>query len=197
MKKSLLFLFALTISMTTAFSQVSGGLKAGLNLANTMSSEDGWDTDMMTGFHIGGYLDLAVSESFSVQPELLFSTQGAKMTESDNGVDYESKFKLNYLNIPVLAKVKLGEVFNIHAGPQFGILMSSKIKVEDIELDMKDDTNSVDVGIAAGLGVDLPMGLNFAARYNLGISDIAKDNEGDKIKNGVFQLSVGYTIFGK
>ena len=43
-----------------------------------------------------------------------------------------------------------------------------------------------------GLGYKLDSGLNFAARYNLGLSNLAKDSGNEKINNGVFQLSVGY-----
>ncbi len=197
MKKTVLFLVALVVSMTSAFSQVSGGLKAGMNLANTLSSEDGWDTDMVIGYHVGAFIDLSISESFSIQPELILSAQGSKSTYNDGGTDIEQKLKFSYLNIPILAKVKFANVFNIHAGPQFGFLMNGKMEVEDISLDMKDDLETLDMAIAAGVGVDLPMGLTLAARYNLGLSDIAKENDGDKIKNGVFQLSVGYTLFGK
>ncbi len=147
---------------------------------------------MKVGFHVGAFAELGLSESFAIQPELLFSTQGASFEE--DGV--EADYNLSYLTLPVLAKVKIGEVFNIHAGPQFGLLLSSEAKFGDLEVDTKDENKSVDVGVAFGIGADLPVGLTLAARYNLGLTDIAEENQGEAVKNGVIQISVGYKLFG-
>jgi hypothetical protein len=192
MRKSILLVAAVIFSMSTSFAQLSGGLKAGLNLANLNSSEEGWESDMKVGFHVGAFAELGLSESFAIQPELLFSTQGASFEE--DGV--EADYNLSYLTLPVLAKVKIGEVFNIHAGPQFGLLLSSEAKFGDLEVDTKDENKSVDVGVAFGIGADLPVGLTLAARYNLGLTDIAEENQGEAVKNGVIQISVGYKLFG-
>jgi hypothetical protein len=50
--------------------------------------------------------------------------------------------------------------------------------------------------VAFGIGADLPVGLTLAARYNLGLTDIAEENQGEAVKNGVIQISVGYKLFG-
>ncbi|NJN28625.1 MAG: PorT family protein [Cyclobacteriaceae bacterium] len=194
MKKGLLVLAIAFFAMSSVFAQVSGGLKAGLNLANITGEGD---YDMKAGFHVGAFVDLSISDAFSLQPELLFSTQGAQYTFIPQDDEVTAKFNLNYLNLPILAKVKIGEVFNIHAGPQFGFLLSAKEKRDDESYDFKDQLKTVDVGLAFGVGVDLPMGLTFAGRYNLGLTDIADENDGDPIKNSVIQVSVGYKLFGK
>ena len=53
--------------------------------------------------------------------------------------------------------------------------------------------SSIDFGLNFGLGYKLDSGLNFGARYNMGLSNINDtDDDDDTIKNGVFQISLGY-----
>ncbi len=171
----------------------SFGAKAGVNFASLNGDED---FDGRTSFFVGAVVEFEISESFSLQPELLYSSQGAKSSFSEDGFDFEAKYKLDYLNIPIMAKYYVTEGFSIEAGPQVGFLLSAKADYEedgesDSE-DIKDDLSSVDFGLNFGLGYKLDSGLNFGARYNLGLSNVA-DSEGDiDIKNGVFQLSIGY-----
>jgi hypothetical protein len=72
--------------------------------------------------------------------------------------------------------------------------MSAKQEDEDI----KDGLKGLDLGAGVGVGVDLPMGLNFTARYVIGLSNIADDVDGTdvEVKNNVIQFSVGYRIVG-
>ncbi|MEN7548723.1 porin family protein [Rapidithrix thailandica] len=209
MKKTILTVAFALFAVVFAQAQVSGGLKAGLNLNNLNSSQDGFDMDSKLGYHFGAYLEANVSEKFSIQPELLFSAQGAKRSETyeDFGIKIsdDTKVNLNYLNVPVLVKFNINEMFNIYAGPQAGFVLSAKTKSEveamghseETEVDIKDDMKSIDFGLTFGVGVNLPAGLNATLRYNLGLSDTREnDDEGDAIKNGVFQLSVGYRLFG-
>jgi hypothetical protein len=169
---------------------VNFGAKAGLNLANVGGDID--ENEGIVGFHIGGVAEISISEKFSIQPELLFSAQGTKFEEGDGKLT----MKLNYINIPVMAKYYVADGFSLEAGPQIGILASAKAKYEiggeSESEDIKDNFESLDLGLNFGLGYKLDSGLNFAARYNLGLSNLAKDSGNEKINNGVFQLSVGY-----
>jgi hypothetical protein len=93
-----------------------------------------------------------------------------------------------------MAKYYVAEGFSIEAGPQVGFLMSAKAKAEGEEEDLKDFVKGIDFGFNLGLGYKMESGLNFAARYNLGLSNI-NDGEGSddfKNQNSVMQVSVGY-----
>jgi hypothetical protein len=191
MKKLIFTLSLIGLVATGAFAQVSVGIKGGLNIANQKYSAEGFSIspDALIGFHIGGYVNIAPSEKFSIQPELLFSTAGSKF--DFDGASTETK--LSYITIPVMLKFNPAPIFNIHAGPQFGFLMSAKQDDEDI----KDGLKGLDLGIGAGIGVDLPMGLNFTARYVAGLSNIADtDDDGIEVKNNVIQISIGYRLMG-
>lgn len=188
MKKSF---FALTLIVFCAYGAlaqgISGGLKAGVNFANQTWSGGGFSTsaDSRTGFHAGGYLNIAFTETFGLQPELIYNAVGAKIGEA--------KFNTDYLSIPVMLKYNPAPIFNIHAGPQFGMLLSAKQEDEDV----KDSLKGMDLGLGLGAGVDLPMGLGLTARYVFGLSNISDEDMGDiSVKNTALQISVTYRLFG-
>jgi hypothetical protein len=90
-------LFALNLS-----AQNSGfGAKGGLNFSN-MTVEGNNDQNLKFGFHAGVFNKISISESFAVQPELLYSGKGFKNNFDDNiFADGEAKFNLNYIDLPV------------------------------------------------------------------------------------------------
>lgn len=185
-------------SVAFAFSQgLSIGAKAGLNLAN-LTGDDVEDTDMRLSFHAGGYLNLAFSESLSLQPELLYNSVGAKSSYDDPDFgEVDETLKLDYLSLPVNLMYSFGN-FNVHAGPQLNFLLAAEQKLEaggeEVEFDVKDGLKGSDIGFNIGLGANFGK-LNATARYCLGLTNIADDDDGD-LKNGVIQLSLGYRLFG-
>lgn len=164
--------------------EVKFGPKAGMNIASL--TEDG--AKSLIGFHVGGFAEIMISDKFAVQPEVLYSMQGAKYKVE--GVDVD--FNLDYISIPVMAKYFAAEGFSIEAGPQISFVTRAEMSGAGETVDVKDFANSTDFGLNFGLGYSLPMGVMFSGRYNLGLSDTVKDNPGDAVKNSVFQLSVGY-----
>lgn len=189
MKKILLSLVLSAMVIAGANAQATFGVKAGANLANVGGDVE--DNKMKIGLHIGGVATFKLSESFAFAPELLFSTQGYKMDGED-----DIKMNLSYLNIPLLAKIYLSEEFNVHVGPTVGFLLGAKGKAGDFEIDIKDTMKGLDFGLGLGLGYELESGLNFGARYNLGLANIADTEDGDdsKITNQVIQISVGFNF---
>jgi len=84
MKKLFLF-FVCATSFAAAQSQVQFGAKAGLNLASLsgedVSGEDKPDDmSMKLGLNVGVFADISVAETFSVKPELVYSSQGYKLS---------------------------------------------------------------------------------------------------------------------
>lgn len=213
--KKLFFIVAVFFLAGTLNAQefVKFGAKAGVNFASLGGDEmedfeDFGSLEGRTGFHLGLVAEIPLGERFSFQPEVLYSSQGAKMegSETFEGMtfSYSAKINLDYINVPLLAKYYVTPNLNIHAGPQIGFLVKSEAESElsfggdsesDTE-DLEDITKGMDFALAAGLGYKLEMGLFFDARYNLGLSNVW-DNEGQDIddfsqKNNVFQVSVGF-----
>ena len=198
MKKITLCLFAILTFYGVSFAQtpkVKYGAKTGLNFANITDLSS---SSNRTGFHVGGVAEIFINEKFSIQPELMYSTQGAKY---DVDIDFEyimvnakSTIKLDYLNIPIMAKYYVMDGLSLQAGPQIGINVKAEQEVQalgqNIVIKIKNNTNSIDFGLNFGAGYELPLGVFFDARYNLGLTKIIE--EGETSKHRVFQLSVGY-----
>ncbi|MFN3753568.1 porin family protein [Flavobacterium sp.] len=150
-------------------SDMKFGVKAGYINSNFTGDFEG---DATSGFYIGGLVDFAISEKFHVQPELLYSMEGAK----DAAV--------NFVRIPVMAKYYVMEGLNLQAGPQFGFVAGGD--------DIKDNLKSLDYGLGIGAGYELSSGLFFDARYNLGLADLNDTDLDAKINTTSFQIGLGY-----
>lgn len=191
MKKISTLVFACLLGAVAYGQGLSGGVKAGLNLANQTFKSNGYTTSpsFLPGMHAGAYVTWMFSEHLGLQPEVMYSGQGAKSGDQ--------KLKVNYVNIPVLVRYNVNDLLSFHAGPQFGVLTSAKATYGSSEEDIKDQLKGSDMGVAAGVGIDLPMKLNFSFRFIQGLSNISDAGSSTTQKNYNLQLSVGYTLFGK
>lgn len=176
------------------------GVRGGLNL-NTYSKlkTDLDPTDkiqQLVGFHGGLVMELG-GKMFSVQPELLFSQIGAKITHTANPTDPSDengnlKLTGNTVTVPVLLKVKLGTSDNlkffVNAGPYISYLLSSRAllvsgstTVFDETAKFTDNKGRIGYGAMAGGGVELGLGfgkLLIEGRYALGLGDNAGTTAG-------------------
>lgn len=170
-------LFALAIILIAGTTSMNAqgldfGVKAGANFSTL--DGDGIDGDNLTSFHVGAILELNIFENFSVQPEVMYSSQGTKIEEED--------IKLDYLSVPVLAKFYLiSDKLSLEAGPQFSFLVNDDVP-ETFE------TKSFDFAAIGGLGFNITKNIFAQARYVVGLTDTSKDAE---VTNKVIQLSVG------
>lgn len=188
--------------------EVSFGVKAGVNFAN-VGGDDLGDNKARTGFHLGGVAEIAFSENMSFQPELLYSSVGYKYKGTELGeggtYKYDDQYILDYITLPLMGKYYVMEGLSLEFGPQVGFLISAKNKYdytisgEGVNIsesgkdDVKDFVKGLDFGLNIGAGYKLPSGLNFAARYSLGLSNLNDiDNDNSKVHNNVIQLSVGF-----
>lgn len=189
MKKILFFSFlSLSVMMAKAqsHSPVSFGVKGGFNVANLRYADETNPDSKLSG-NVGLLAHIHVARQFAIQPELVFSGQGAK--ETVDGKDY--KWALNYLNIPVLAQAMFGHGWRVETGPQAGILVSAKSKVDGNSADIKDNFKTFDFAWVVGLGYLTHSGLGIDARYNIGLSSI-NDATSEHINNRVWQFGVFY-----
>jgi hypothetical protein len=171
----------------------SFGVKGGVNFATVTSGNDNFNSpDSRTSFHVGAVGEFPLADIFSLQVEALYSGQGFEIRDETILNDQKTEYQLDYINVPVLAKVYLFEGFSLEAGPQFSFVVNEEIDTRP--LDNAGDTNleeaeSFEFGVAAGLTFQTNMGLFASGRYNLGLTDIYNDAN---IQNSVFQISLGY-----
>ncbi len=193
MRKVVLVVAIVAIATYTADAQVRVGLKAGLNGYDFGGDDSFEEYGTKFGLHGGVLVNIPVSEKFSVQPEVLYSDEGARY--SDAG--YVAKFNFTYINIPVLARLSFASGFYVEAGPQVGFLASAKQKVkyegETANNDIKDEFKSINFSVAAGAGYRHASGFGAGARYNLGLANIYDAVNADWTLSG-FQAGISYLL---
>ncbi|WP_296619891.1 porin family protein [Marivirga sp.] len=163
------------------------GVKGGLNMYNVVN-ENGSNREPLLGFNLGLIGHFHLSDQFALQPEVVFSTQGAKF--SNNGV--ESQLYLNYINVPVLLQYMFDNGFRLFAGPQLGFLISAKSNSNNTQMDMTSDFKGLEFGASLGVSYINPdSNLGIDARYNLGLTDINENNAEASYNRG-FQLGLFY-----
>lgn len=176
MKKSILLL-AVVFGFGSMNAQMFHfGLKAGANFSNLEGNDISGST--YTSFHFGAVVELKLLENLSLQPELLYSSQGTKIDEAGfKDINY------NYFTVPVLAKFYLtSKKLSLEAGPQFSFLVNESVSDQF-------EGETFDFGIAGGLGYNITEHIFVQGRYVLGLTEANKDAE---VTNRVIQFSVGY-----
>lgn len=191
MKKVLLIVAITILGLVKVQAQdVEFGVKVGVNFSSIHGDVDDDIEPITSIINYGIYSEIGISETFSFQPEIMYSMQGFSLDNDEFTGD--NIVSLHYLNVPLMMKYHVTSGFSFEAGPQLGFLL--KAKNEDIEL--KDNFKSLDYGLNLGLEYKLDSGLNFGARYNFGfanINDIQDSN--DKFRNGNAQITIGYSFF--
>lgn len=182
-KKLWIACFAIALIGKVNAQDVKFGLKIGMNIASVNGSNAN-NLDSRTGFVLGATAEIRFTEKFSIQPELLYSAQGAQQRDSYT-------YDLNYVSLPILAKYYIAKGFTVEAGPQFSFLIKDQLVPKDTYNENKQNTDAenFDFGINLGLGYQFNSGIFFQTRYNLGLIAISENPD---IKNGVFQMTLGF-----
>ncbi|GAB3203194.1 hypothetical protein ABID22_000989 [Pontibacter aydingkolensis] len=197
------------------------GVKAGVNLAewqgetinsaqNLIDMTDGSvSRKMREGFHVGGYVSIPLGTGFEIEPGLQYSQKGTRLIGKIPIEEVEFlnanltlTNKAEYLDMPILAKVYIGEGFHIYGGPQVSYLISNKVQAEagalgfkalNREWDMKDGFREIDLALTGGLGYRFASGFNVSAGYDYGVNTV--DSRGSfETYNRVIKASVGFTF---
>jgi hypothetical protein len=174
---ALIFLF---VGVTSA-QHVNIGVKGGLN-AYTITNNSVFDNDLKLGFNLGLIGHIHLADPIALQPELVFSVQGTKNTN------------LNYINVPLMVQYMYDNGFRLQVGPQLGVLVSAKSKINDVQTDVKGNFESIDFAMGVGVSYVNPatnFGVDF--RYNHGLTNINKVND-ERFFNRGFQVGVFYLL---
>ncbi|MHB1922978.1 MAG: porin family protein, partial [Chitinophagaceae bacterium] len=199
MKKALLFL-ALTFLVTDFASAQGTGLRVGIKAGINMDKINGESFSQAFNFnyYAGAFVNVGLSKSFAIQPELLFS-QSSSTTTSNFKSTYSQFFsdtsaagsqrsaKLNYLSIPLLASISLGKHLAIQLGPQYSILLDQSKTLLD---NGKAAFTNGDFALVGGIWIRLPLHLNLSGRYIIGLSNVNGLGDQHQWKTQTIQIGI-------
>jgi hypothetical protein len=167
----LLSAFVLTVSNTVSAQAI--GVRAGANISNI--DVNGLDTSAKTGLYVGIYKEIPLIKGLLfVQPELQYSQEGFSTKNA-------SDTKIDYLTVPILAKVYAVKLLSFETGPQFGFKVSDNVDVFEAK--------SFVPSWAFGMSLNLPLGLSINGRYISSLNDTFDNVDG---KNQVFQIGAAF-----
>lgn len=171
------------------------GLKAGVNAYNLLSYDRNsgnkiGNTDYKPGFHVGGLAHIHLSRQWAIQPELVYSGQGGR--QNINGVD--TKWNLDYVNVPVLVQYMFDNGFRLQAGPQLGFLASAKQVRESNITNVRSSYNGLETALTAGVSYVSYSGLGVDARWVFGLNNIAANSGNTLTRNNGAQLGIFYLL---
>ncbi|GAB3828714.1 porin family protein [Hymenobacter jeollabukensis] len=183
------FLLALPLLGAVAHGASAQDVKFGLKIGPTLSNyygEDKGNSKYLLGINGGVTANIAFSDMFSVQPEVLYSTKGHTYTVSNGGHD-----RISYIDVPLLLRIDADGPF-FELGPQVGFLTRAVSKPDGAPaFDL--GYQKVDVGAVLGLGYQAENGLSLGLRYNPGFVKLLPESSlANRIYNSAFQLQLGY-----
>ena len=208
--RKFVFLIALSIFGFAQAHAQKFGFKGGYNYSS-LNGEVAQNSTLkgLNGFYVGALMELPIGDVLALQPEIIYSRQGAAW-EYDvpllgKGV-IKNDLRLDYLNIPVMAKVNLGPLF-LQGGVQFGFLVGKpevSYTVGNLSNSQKLDKDAYaafDCGVGAGLGINFNSHFFAEARYTHSLTNSfdnsntslrnARISDTNNFKNAVLSLGVG------
>lgn len=126
------------------------GVKAGVDFASMKAEYDLGpfgkvsETASETGFFVGGFATIGISEKFAVQPEVLYVSLPDDMS---------------YLNVPIFARYTFAEKFHAMAGPSLNYFLNA-------------EEDEFKIGFDFGGSYDITENLDVNVKYSLGTGDV-------------------------
>jgi hypothetical protein len=185
---SILFASALLLSISDLKAQkdsekpsavifTAGWSYADLNQGST-------STDSRNGLYIGLRKDVKLFPTLHLETGALYVQKGATFDLDEFGtVEYE----LDYIDIPAALKFKLGGLYAL-GGVSGNIRIKSQVEGEKV-----DNINPFSLSSSLGAGFKFLM-FSIDARWNHTLTDIVKDNDGDKIYNSYFLIGLSFHL---
>lgn len=161
-----------------------------------------------TGFFAGGFVNVPVTESFSIQPAVYYSQKGYELNGALNlkGLDFlganaKAVLQSQYIDVPVLLKANFAG-FQIFAGPQISYLTKADLKTTagvlginllNKTMDATSQFNRWDAGLTGGIGYQFTNGLHIMASYDYGLSKVDANNNINAYTRGI-KLGLGINL---
>ena len=199
MKKIILIIAFTIVLIPTVKSQekIQFGVKGEVNFTNMTSNDYLYDEKYKTGLYLGATVEIPLSKKFSIQPEIVYSSQGIKGKALVNYPQYGgatmpvvyAEHKLDYIKIPILAKLYLAKNFSFETGPSFNFLVNDKFTYNSYT--QTDLAENFEFGSVFGLSYKVKSSFVINANYFNGFSNVLKSPI-ENSKSYGFSLGIGY-----
>lgn len=195
MKKMMMMLIMATVALTASAQNTlrdKGTFtlqpKVGVGIANlsgNYTTLSGVDNKVRVGFVAGVEGEYYVNDWLGIAAGLSYAQQGWKF----EGLGKEETTKLDYLNIPLTGNFYVAKGLALKTGVQFGFLMNGKVE----DTDIKDACEKLNLSIPIGVSYEISdFVIDF--RYNLGLTKTNKEDNGNKVRSDLLQITLGYKI---
>lgn len=155
-------------------------------LSGDWNSEPREKKKLIAGVVVGVEGEYYATKWLGISAGMNYTMQGWRLDYPERSV----LTRLNYLNFPVMANIYVVKGLSLKTGAQFGWLLNAKDRVDDVNIDIKDDCNGFCFAIPLGLAYEFD-NFVFNARYNFALSNVInKVNE--RKRSQLIQLTFGY-----
>jgi hypothetical protein len=199
MKKLFTTLFAVLGIYTLAHAQQSKGTEFGIGIGYSAASvsANSQNTKSKSGFNVALSADNYFSDRWSLKVKAVYDQKGwaggflTTPTTTYSDVNYS----LNYITVPVMANWHFGKTrkWYLDFGPYAGFLLDAK--VTKYPESVKEAFNTVDGGLAFGIGVKLPISekTKFYIEYDGqgGMTNLFKNSQGSEIHSVRSSFNIG------
>jgi hypothetical protein len=186
------FVLLLTCASPAA-AQITYGVKAGVNFANVaFDGDDDVPSSGRIGVLAGAFATIPLTAWLTLQPEAIYTVKGASL----DIFDIDSEYIVDYLEVPVLARVPVRSNLYVAAGPSLAFQVRARSRTSFAgstqEVDIGEEVESLDIGVVGAVGYQMGRWV-LDGRYTHGLSDTDADTSDNvKIRNRVFSLSAGF-----
>ena len=214
-KTALILVLAFFTFATTAQSliPIKYGIKAGLNISNIISNPNegvkNIDNSALMGIAGGFYMEIALSDKWYINPELIYSQKGVSFTyEYTHHYDVNQKdvhntsheLKLGYIELNPTISFKASDKLALNFGPSVSFLITPEYtpladKGEKDQLTNHEELidgsfteETIDVGVNLGISYYLTENLLINSRVQTGlmkVGTVEKTIKLEEIANGV------------
>ena len=174
------------------------GIAGGFHISNFHDESVG-APNFQPGFHMGISMLLPLSQSFSLEPQLLYSKKGGEIDYAYNFYYNEQsvRYRLHYLEMPILFNIHTRGITDFIIGGYGSYLVDATFSVTTNyaygygELNYG-DFEKYDYGLVGGMAFNFPFS-KVMFKYSYGLANVAKENSAyvylENARNHVFSLS--------
>jgi opacity protein-like surface antigen len=182
------------------FNRVKFGIVGGINLANVIDPNDpSFTTNLRVGLNAGVSLDVPITNPLGFEIEALYSQKGYTAYTGFGG---QFTQRSEFIDLPLLLRLRLARGFNFVVGPQVSFLLSTQnfynngfttTVQNQYNQDSQGYTKTLLDGVL-GISIDLNRNVELRGRYTIDLQNNSAYNPSynPQYANQAWQIGIGY-----